>query len=254
MKPSQTGKNCKLVGGKTEWTYSEVDKDHPAVWNVKGPRNYSLLTRIALKQNGEFTLYVDGKVYKTVKLDGNKASKYSIRVGDGKPFPVSDANIVRLKVEKGTHALKLVSNGALFVRLVKVPAKAKYIAPESYLKTVVLVSGDIKTTYYAGTKEKPVVFKFNGQGNLTVYSRLAYNATMKGIQHYTVVADVDGKPLRYKLETDISQTSTLQNDKSLIAGKSKTVKIKLAKGNHVLKFWHEETIAPYVAYRFSVGK
>ncbi len=255
LKPSKSGKMGRLLGGKTEWTYHEVDGKNPISWKVEGPRTVKVYARIPNGGKGEFTIYIDGDKYKEIKIDRKKSAKYTISIADGKPRPVSTAHTVKLKLAKGEHVIKVVSKDRLFVRMVSLTKKSTAIAPASYEKSLSLVAGDSKTTYYSATKDKPIVFKYDGSGALTVWTRLAFSKSMKGMQHYTVVVSENGrKDRRMKMETVISETSSWVNDGGVIPGKARTFAIKLEKGEHTVEFKLDDTGAPYCAVRFLITR
>jgi len=253
MAPSKAGKKGNLVGGKTKWTYHEVDRKNPIEYKVKGPRTIKLFVRIPDSGHGEFTITLDGDKYKDIKFDALKSEKYTISIEDGKARAVSSAHTVKLKLEKGEHIVKITTNRTIYVRSVNLAKSAKAIAPVEFDKSLSLITGDSRTTYYTASKDKPVEFQYDGSGTLIVWTRLAFSEAMKGTQHYTVVVEQEGEStLRMKLESLISETSTWENDGNVLPGKARRFEIKLGKGKHKVVFWSEDTPAPYCAIRFKI--
>lgn len=254
IKPSKAGDSAKLVGGAVEWNYNKIDSANHAEWKVKSAGTYRLLVRIQPDKKGSFTLFIDDEKYKTVDVTAKKSEKYNMSVRDGKPFPISEAKALRIKLDKGSHVVRVESESEMFVRLVKIPKADSPISPDSYDKALVLITGDKTTTYFSASQKKPVVLTYDGARTISVWSRLAFDKKMKGVQHYTVVADNNGTIKRVKFETTISSTSKWENDGSVIPGKAKVFDLKLGKGKNILKLWCEETTAPYCVFRFTIKK
>jgi len=255
VEPTKTGAKCRLVGGSRDWIYYQVTNKNPTTWVVEGPGHVKIYARVPGDRKGEFTLYIDGEEYKVFEIEKKKSLKYKMQVGDGKPTEVSTAEKARIKIGSGEHTIKLVSKEKLFVRLLNEPKKSTSKAPEKYSRALSLITGDTKTTYYTATREKPAVLEYEGSGTLTVWTRLAFDKNMKGTQHYTLVtSEVGGKTRRMKLETVISETSVWENDGGVIPGKARKFTVVLSKGSHTIKFWPEDTPAPYCALRFTLSK
>ncbi len=254
MAPSKYGDKGHLVGGKTKWTYHEIDKKNSIAWKTEGPRSVEIFVRAPDEGEKIFAIYIDGDKYKEVKFKEKLSDKYTISIEETKPVPVTEAYTQKLRLGKGDHTVQVTSSQTLYVRMNNLTKKSKSIAPSAYEKSLSLITGDTKTTYYSASREKPVVFEYNGSGTLTVWTRLAFNESMKGTQHYTIVIENDeDTPRRMKLETVISETSTWSNDSGVIPGKARRFELKLGKGKHKLTFRPDDTTAPYCAIRFKMS-
>ena len=255
VQPEEAGEKCHLTGGKTEWTYYTINQSGGITWEVSGPNYVKLYVRTAPSAKAEFDLFIDGEKYKNFEVEEGKSSKYKIRISDGKSRDVTTARTIRIKIADGQHAIRLTSSKNLFARLTLEPKRNVSIAPESYEKSLSLVAGDSKTTYYMVTMDKPAILEYSGQAVLTVWNRLAFDKNMKGAQHYEIVIAEEGKkPIRARFETVISETSRWENDGDVIPGKARTHSIKLGKGNHHITVWPDKTAAPYCAIRFTVTR
>ncbi len=253
--PKKAGSECKLVGDDGKFTYFKIDPKSPAEWSAVGPGYVRLFVRGYAGKTGDFQLLIDGKEYKRYGFSEKPSAKYKIEVGKSKPVEATMARVISIKLPKGKHSIEMRSGGDLFARMVAVPKKPSSIAPEQYDKSLSLINGDTKTTYYSATAQKPVVVKFNGSGTLTVWARLGFAEGMKGTQHFTVVAETaGGKQIRTKFSTSISGTSVWENDGKAIPSKAMTFTLPLSRGENIIKLWGEDTAAKYCAFRFSVKR
>jgi len=254
MAPSKFGDKGHLVGGKTEWTYHEVDGKNPITWKTTGPRTVRLLVRAPNNKEHSFTIYIDGEKYKDFKFKETVSDKYTISIEEGKPTQVTSAFTQKIRLGKGSKTIEVRSSDMIYARLNNLTKQAKYIAPSAYDKSLALITGDTKTTYYTATSKKPVIFEYTGSGTVTVWTRLAFSKSMKGTQHYTILVEEEGKePRRMKLETSISGTSVWENDGGVIPGKAKRFELKLGSGKHRISFKPDGTPSPYCALRFKVS-
>jgi len=252
VEPASGGKSCMLVGGKTAWKYTLVDSENSTEWRNLTADYVYVYIRAPKDDGSDFQIYIDGKKYKKASVVEKPSKKYEMRIEDANPKPVTTSKKMKIKLAKGMHSVELKTDEKIYVRLVTVPRKASAITPEEYGKSLSLVAGDNLTTYYTADASNSVVVKYEGSGTLTVWSRLAFDKKMKGTQHYVVAAMMGKKTIRAKLETIISETSTWENDGEVITGKARTFKIDLPKGSNEIRFFIEDTTAPFCGFRFTV--
>lgn len=251
--PEIHGGKCYLTNSSKTWSYNISTEKKLIKWKTSGPREFNLYVRSSSDDKIDFDLYIDGDKYKSYALEEEYSSKYKMRIGDGKAKKVTGAKKIRIKLRSGKHTIELKCSEPLFGRLVKLQSKSSPQAPEKYDKALALITGDTRTTYYSATAKKPIVLDYEGSGKLKIWTRLAFDKSMRGTQHYGVIVNSDDKkPFRAELETEISETSQWENDGDIIPGKARTFEIKLEKGKHRLEFMPNNTASPYCAMRFTI--
>ena len=251
--PPKGGEKSALLGGKTEWVYHAFGDKEFLEWEITGTGYYRLFLR-STDIKGEFTLYLDGDKYKSDKFSEGVSDKYKMRRGDGKPIKITSAETMKIRIGRGKHILKVVGEGEMFARLARLPGKSTSIAPDEYDKSLALITGDTRTTYYSATEESPAVLNVEGPAKIEVWTRLAFDKSMRGNQHYTIEVTGADKALRMKLESEISETSSFENDGDVIPGRAEKFDIKLKKGKYKLTFRPADTGAPYCAMRFTIRR
>ncbi|HHS50808.1 MAG TPA: hypothetical protein ENN07_06800 [candidate division Zixibacteria bacterium] len=255
IQPKRAGTQCRLIGGDGRYSYSQLTAKTPIEWTAEGPGYVHLYVRAEAGKSADFVLHIDGAEFKRFTFSERPSKKYRMEVGKAKPVPVTQAKILKIKLERGKRELKMTTDGELFARLIAIPRSPSRITPERYDKALALVVGDTRSTYYTGKGKKAVTIKYNGAGMLTVWTRLAFDKTMKGAQNYTVVVRrADGTETRTRLRASISETAIFENEPSVIPARARRFDIELPKGENIVEFRVENTTAPFCAFRFTVKK
>ncbi|GEM_PF-5897998 len=225
-----TGKHKPLyfeISGK-KYRYWKCDKK--LSFEIDGVREGKIYIRTIAGTKPKVKIYLDGDKIKEIKIDEKKSKK----ARHSKYNNITKAYVMQIKIPDGKHKLTIKSSDLIFVRI-NAKKKIKYYSyvPQKHAGGMVLVSRETEYGYYKSKKSHPVMFEIIGKGTVKVMTRLLYDKTMKGRQHYSVAVRIDdGKPITYSFETEPSSVSYFSNNKDIIPGKGREITIKIPEGHH----------------------
>ncbi len=214
------------IKGK-KYRYWKCDKKIEFI--VDGEREGKLFIRTVEGKKPKIKIYLDGDKIKEFVLDEKVSKKAKSSVKN-----ITRARVVKVKIPKGKHKLTIKTSDDIYVRL-SAKKKIKYYAyvPQKHAGGIVLVAHETEYGYYKSIKSHPVMFEMIGKGKVKIMTRLLYDKTMRGRQHYSVVVQIDdNKPTVYEFETEPSTVSYFRTEHEVIPSKAGQIIVNIPEGKH----------------------
>ena len=230
----------------SELVYYGFDAHTPLVFEVKGPTQVRVLSRLRFspemegEQLYEVILSENGFERDRVlhRTSESKRASYveMANLGLGKAvkmdFAVSDTGGHTFEVRLGAHSKYRVE-----ARIYALDDEIE-IAPYDYAESVTaFLSESRERTYYLLTREQPVRIRVSGPTQLTVKTRLDYDPGMVGKQMYVLNVLEKGELVKsFHIESVRSSTVTYNDRPAIIPGAAKQLEIEVPQGVHTYEF------------------
>jgi hypothetical protein len=235
-----------IASGGRSFNYSVLDNKQPALLEINGARRLKITTRYlyaaAAPAEVSYTL--------AVQIDGREVLRKVLTARPKKSQGVEPAApevsaIARCYVDMaaGTHAVEVRAEtdgqgriAARFFRAVKIskPVSSVAFTPDRFAAVYHLqfASGS-QSRYYHFDPVQPLAFTVTGPTTVKVYTRLDFDHTMNGRQHYSLDVAVDGQPLKtYHYDTGKLSTAIYVERTDILPGTRKTMRLSVPAGTH----------------------
>jgi len=211
---------------------------------VSGPGKLKIVSRAETKGQGGKTVaysvsvFEGAKLVKAQKTESSLSERSAVREG-GPTFCKS--RTFTWVIPQGTHRIRLAAAGApsVLVRLlVAGPKPAKKIpmvsmTPVEASRSVTVAEEEKLIHYYSALPGKPVRWRIVGPTLLELTSRLDFDSSMRGTQHYRLAIREPGMPDReYEFKTTKATTASYTDLKERVASKLSRVVVPVGPGLH----------------------
>jgi hypothetical protein len=260
----QHGVPVTVVNNGKESTYFLLTTKSPIRVEVDGPGTLAIRSRLVFPRagnaSGGYTLSV---------VEGSKLLKSNATQTQSSELRVKSSGAVLGKTRKctvdladGLHTYEIrleksdMSEAAL--QLTFVPARGaggKRVTLEalSYDRVVTARVKEKLITYYVGSTTRKVQLRVIGPTSLSISARLTFDDRLKGDQRYAVVVwEGDRKVMTNPFSTTKALGAGYEEWKDVVPGKVNTFLLEVPKGQHTYKLDFEQTLARFVAFKFSI--
>jgi hypothetical protein len=260
IRPDQFREALSLTVEGNERTYWSLDRERPLGFDVRGPGQVKLITRLALSDSaskGSYEIIVRQGENEIARRDFRVLPATDVRGGDAAAW--GRHRNITFRVPPGSHRYRVLLTGegggsvAVRPRFLppRPPRRRVSITPETYERVLTLVRDEKEITYYRLTPGSPLKVTIVGPTELQVNTRLEFDQTMKGDTHcYAVEVCEKGVTLgQATYEVTRSQVAVYRNRSTVVPGVAKSFRVALDEGPHELKIWFKNTVARGVAVK-----
>ena len=245
-----------------EFIYYGFDARTPLIFDVEGPTQVRVLTRLRYvsgmegEQAYEVAVFEDG-VERKRTLHRTRTSKKASYVGfsDGGVGKAMRTDVAVDDTGRHTFEVRLTkgSGERVEARIFTLKEKVE-ITPVDYSESMTaFLSESRERTYYLLTPEHPVTVRVQGPTRLDLDARLDYEPGMGGKQMYVLKVLQDGEMLKsFHVESVRSSTVTYEERPTIIPGAAKTIEIDVPEGRHIYEFHLPNEQFNGVALRFRI--
>lgn len=245
-----------------EYIYYGLDSKTPLIFEVKGPTQVRILSRLRytpqMKGEQSYTLSVleNGREkIKTVhRTTLSKRASY-LEKSDLKPGKAMNLDFVVDDTNHHTFEVRLPSNSGTRVeaRIYRLKDEIELMPSEFARSVTAFLSESRERTYYLLTREDQIQVRVDGPTDLRIQTRLDYNPGMIGKQMYSLKVLEDSRALKtFHIESVRSSTVTYKDRPEIIPGALNTFEIHVPAGQHTYEFQLPNSRSPGVALRFLV--
>jgi len=226
--------------------YFELSAKRPIEIAVPGPARVRVVTRAevavgtALPVSYDVKVVSDGVTLAASKTESSPAD--NARRRDGKGI-LCKSRALLVSIPAGTHpmAISVAGTPSVLARiLVASPNRAPgasmiSLTPIDAAQSVTVVESEKLIPYYTTRRGTPVRFRIVGPTTVEISSRLDFDATMRGVQHYRLVLRVADTPTREEAFTTTKAAGAKYVErKDRIPSKLDRVVLTLSDGTHDL--------------------
>ena len=239
------GKRALLeIGGKKR-SYWMLDRTNSVVYNVSGPCELKVYTRMRLgktKDEGiySFLVYIDNERQSLIA----RASEYTKNAVNPKRKTerLTESRKIIFDVPPGNHEYRFElpeeTKDVIYLRSL-IPNHnnnpVSYIAylPRSFPEEVRIVVKENEYIYYRCAKNNYIELEVIGPTQVKCISRLEFDFTMRGKKHYRIQVNENSKVvLTDYFNADISGVASYSDPSKTVLGKGDTFFIDVPEGRH----------------------
>ncbi len=247
IKPQDADKkrDILIVSGNRS-SYYTLDNES-LVYKVKGPQRIKIYSRAVLtskkskSQAYGFEIQLNGNQPLLV----NHQQKYSKGVTSPQHpnhfFSKSGLDFITIPAGVNEVTIRPKKRGErVVIRVLEdrnaPKGKKKRVEALSEESPIKLISNDKHLSYYALTKDHPLIATLKGPVNLEITSRLGFSPQMGREEDYRIQVLDNGKVVgTYYFSTDRSELTTVQGQNDIVPGSWRSCDVKLGKGMHEIK-------------------
>lgn len=233
-----------LVEGNSR-VYYRLTPTAPLALHAAGPGKLRLVTRVELPAGVagpvSYSLRITEGREAWLERASSSSPSSQVRLESGSAG-VCQSRTIDVDVPEGEHDVQIAVSGTpkVLVRvLVSAPKRQEgtmvSITPVDASRSVTVSEGERLIPYYTVSRRHPVRVRVVGPTQVELSSRLDFDATMRGVQRYTLAVSLAGKRLKQaKLSTTKAVTANYTDLKERIPSKLDRTVLSVGPGLHEL--------------------
>ncbi len=230
------------VDGKLR-LYYRVTPDQPLTVPMDGPARLRLTSRVEYEEHKGSPV-----IYTLRALEGDRELEHQStetspsgrvrgQAGNGK---FGKSRRMTVDVPAGHHDIRIAveAPGAVLVRLHESAPRGGdesmvSLTPIESVRSVIVSEGQKSIPYSSVSSGRPVRLRFQGPITLEIVSRLDFDATMRGVQPYSLaIAEGTRRVRETEFQTTKSTTATFTNLKDRVPSKFDRMRVPFGPGIH----------------------